>query len=379
MRARRRARRECFDVVFYAPWAAPLLGGSSFGGATGGGETQAVLLATAFARRGLRVAIVVMAGPDELPASVEGIRIIRQERRWSGGRLGRAELAIGALRAMASVETDFLIQMNAGPTTGVAALVARIRGARFIYMSVHVVDFEFGSLEPRNLNVKLFEWGVRKASEVVVQDAGQARLCEERFGHEPVVINSIATRAEPRTERPEAFLWVGRLQQWKRPDAYLELARAVPEAEFWMIVVPQESEPLETRRRVSAAARELPNLRLLEPRPREALGDLLNRAAAIVSTSDGEGMPNVFLEAWSRGVPALALSFDPDGMIARHGLGLWANGALPTLAEHARSLWHDRDDQAELAQRCLAYVRGEHGEEQVVERWIATFRRLSER
>src|SRR5205085_1386551 len=122
--------------------------------------------------------------------------------------------------------------MSAGPTTGVAAFVARVQGASFVYMSMHVVDFGFAALERRAINVKLFEWGVRRASEVVVQDAGQARLCLERFDRDPVVIESIATLAEPRSQHPEAFLWVGRLQRWKRPDVYRDLARAVPEARF---------------------------------------------------------------------------------------------------------------------------------------------------
>jgi glycosyltransferase involved in cell wall biosynthesis len=366
-----------FDAVLYAPWAGPLVGGSSFGGATGGGETQAVLLASLLAERGLRVGLIVVGAEGELPASVGKVRIVRQEpRRRSGGLLGRASLAAGAMRAMAGVRTDVLIQMNAGPTTGIAALVARLRGAHLVYMSMNVVDFEFARHEPSRANVRLYEWGVRHASEVVVQDSHQAGLCRARFGRDPVVIHSIATPAEPRTGQPEAFLWVGRLQSWKNPGAYLELARAVPEARFWMIAVPQASEPPEMRRRLDDALGELPNLELLDARPREELGKLMERAVAIVSTSESEGMPNVFLEAWSRGVPALALSFDPDGMIACNGLGAFAAGDPDRFAAQARRLWDQREDQAQLSERCVAYVRSAHGEERLTDRWLETIERV---
>jgi glycosyltransferase involved in cell wall biosynthesis len=139
-----------------------------------------------------------------------------------------------------------------------------------------------------------------------------------------------------------------------------------------MIVVPRESDSPEAHRRFADEARALPNLQLLEPRPREELGELMNRAVAVVSTSTSEGMPNVFLEGWSRGVPALALSFDPDGMIERHGLGYSASGNLTMLAAQARELWRERDDPGDLPQRCIAYVRAEHWAEAIAGRWADT-------
>jgi hypothetical protein len=95
-----------------------------------------------------------------------------------------------------------------------------------------------------------------------------------------------------------------------------------------------------------------------------------------VSTSEQEGLPNVFLEGWSRGVPVLTLSFDPDGMVARHGLGSCAGGDAGRFHDEARRLWRDRDDQAELAERCIAYVRAEHGEDVVADRWLQTVERV---
>jgi glycosyltransferase involved in cell wall biosynthesis len=363
---------DAFDVVVYAPWASGLVGGSSFEGVPGGTEVQLYQLAKGLAARGLCVGMILMGGATELPASAGGIRILRQPvRRRTRGPLARVGLALGALRSMARVRTGVLIQMNAGPTTAVAALAARIGGARFIYSSASVVDFEFGSHEPRAVNVWLYDRGVRQASEVVVQNGEQARLCRAKFGRDPIVIKSIASRAETLARRPEALLWVGRLQELKQPDAYLELARKVPEAQFRMIAVPQPDEPAATRRRVEDAARELPNLELLEPRSRAGVGQLLDRTVAVVNTSDLEGLPNVFLEGWARGVPALSLSFDPDGLIAAEGLGLFAEGDPTRLEEQARQLWIARDDRAELAERCAAYIQAEHDPDAVVDRWLS--------
>jgi glycosyltransferase involved in cell wall biosynthesis len=371
--------RARFDVVFYAPWAASLVGGRSAGG-SGGAETQVVALAKALSARGLDVGLIVIGTRAELPGAVDGVRLVAQRPRPpSGGARGRASLALGAGQAMAGVKTQVLVQRSAGPTTGVAALMARTGRARFVYSSSSHMDFEFERHEPRRLNVRLYRWGIRHASAVVVQNAMQAGLCREAFGIEPVVISSILPHSERRSEQPDAFLWVGRLQDVKRPLAYLELARAVPEARFWMIEVPQQHEPPELRAAVDAAVRELPNLELLEPRPHAELGRLLDRTVAVVNTSIREGMPNVFLEGWARGVPALALSYDPDGVIAQRGLGAFAGGDGERLAEQARELWLARADQSALADRCIAYARAEHDPGKVVDRWIGAMGLVPER
>jgi glycosyltransferase involved in cell wall biosynthesis len=360
-----------FHVVFYAPWASSIVGASTAEAAAGGGEMQQFLLAKALAAAGLRVGMVMMGTREDLPASAEGVSILPQAPRHRlRGLAARIALAVGALRSTGRVRTDVVVQRNAGPTTAIVALAARITGARFVYASASVMDFEFAAFERSAMNVRLYEWGLRSASEVVVQTQQQAVLCRTRFGRTPIVIPSIGPPPRPRAGRPEAFLWVGKLQPVKRPVPYLELARALPEAEFWMIAVPDASESQDLRRAVQQAAAELPNLRLLEPRSQEAVGDLLERTVAVVNTSEREGMPNVFLEGWARGVPALALSFDPDGVIVRHGLGEFA-GSDPRLFEHrAWQLWREREDQAEVAARCVAYVQAEHHEGAVLDRWL---------
>jgi glycosyltransferase involved in cell wall biosynthesis len=369
---RRGSRAERFDVVLYVPWASTLFGVSTAEARAAGAEVQLFELASGLAERGLSVGMIVVGSAADLPESARGVRILAQPPRpKAGGLRARMALAAGAFRAMLGVRTRVLIQRNAGPTTAVAALAARARRARFIYSSANVIDFGFAAYEPRAVNVRLYEWGVRSASAVVVQTDDQARLCRATFGREPSVIASLADRPVLRTQRPEAFLWVGRLHDDKRPRAYLELARALPEAQFWMIAPPHDGEPPELRQALEQASRELSNLRLLEPRPREAVGRLMEQAVAVVSTSEFEGMPNVLLEAWTRGVPALALSFDPDGVIAHHGLGAFADGDRPRFEQEARRLWREREDQAELAARCMAYIEARHSRDVIVEAWLS--------
>jgi glycosyltransferase involved in cell wall biosynthesis len=361
-----------FDAVFYAPWASNLVvPGTAAEAAAGGAETQLFLIAKGLARRDLRIAMIVTGAGDDLPASVAGVTILPQRPRGRlRGHTARVALAAEAFRTVVRARGAVVIQRNAGPTTAVAALAARATGAAFVYSSANVVDFDLARIE-RASNVRLFEWGVRLAAEVVVQTDEQAVLCRSRFGREPLVIRSIAERAAPSDAAPEAFLWIGRMAPYKRLDVYLDLAAAVPEARFRVIAVPGSDPPPEVVARLARARDELPNLEVLHPRPRGELGPVFNRAVAVVNTSEFEGMPNVFLEGWSRGVPALAFSHDPDGVVAKHGLGGFAAGSSERLVELAREQWTSRQDRRDVAARCIDYIRLHHDVEAVTERWLS--------
>jgi len=342
------------------PAAAPLLaeGGARF---AGGAENQVLMLARELARRGHRVGIVAFGGGGGVPlrARVDGVDVVELTPPRTRIPLVRT-LAFYArtFRVLRANPAGVIVQRAAGIHTALVAAAARLLRTRFVFASAGLHDFDFASWESRRWIVALYERAVRSADRVVVQSAEQAALCRRRFGREPLVIASIAEPAAPQTGTPGAFLWVGRLDEHKRPQAYLDLARALPEARFRLVAVAGELD-----------AADIPNLELLGPRPRAELAPLFADAVAIVSTSRSEGVPNVFLEAWARGVPALALAHDPDGAIERERLGGFAGGSPERLAELARELWETRGDRAELATRCREHVTRVHDAGPVADRW----------
>lgn len=370
--SRARATRGPYDVVFYVPWIGPLLTRRAVL-PTGGAETQIHLLARSLAARGLRVCLLVFDLPGGgIPGSLDGVDIVvRPPYQAKQGFLGKLREAANIRKALASVETGVVVSRAAGPHIGLVALFSRLAGRRFVYSSANVSDFDFGRLASKRRDQALFRLGIRLADEIVVQTEEQARLCQARFGRSPVVVRSIAEPAGQRSAEPEAFLWVGRLVWYKQPLAYVELARSLPEAQFWMVGVPVPNNAADSGL-VAAVQREaatVPNLKLLEPRLRPELMDLFDRAVAVVNTADFEGMPNVFLEGWARGVPALALTHDPDGVIERYALGSFADASPEKLVDQARSLWETRDDEREVAARCRRYISDQHSPEAVSARW----------
>ena len=242
-----------------------------------------------------------------------------------------------------------------------------------MFASASVSDFEYHKVEQRRSYRLMYNVAVRLAGAVVVQTDEQVTLCERTFRRKAMLIRSVAAPAPPQDHAPLAFLWVGRLVWYKRPLEYVALARALPEATFWMVGVPSsgthddESGLAET---VASQAQGVANLELLDPRPHSEIGELMARAVASVNTAEFEGMPNVLLEAWRRGVPALVLHHDPSGVIERYGLGDFAKGSRERLIELARRQWHERTDRTHVSERCRKYIRTYHEPERVAEQWL---------
>jgi len=248
-------------------------------------------------------------------------------------------------------------------------LFCRVRGRKLVFSSANDYDFTFERLGGPGL--RLYRLGVRLSHAVVVQTAQQAELARAAFPalgqvHE---IPSFAEPAAAQSGAPSAFLWTARLVDYKQPLRLLDLAQAVPEARFRMIAVETGETPAELASELRRRAAGLPNLELLEPRGREGVMALLDEAVAVVSTSRLEGMPNVFLEGWARGVPALSLDFDPDGRIEEFGLGTAAAGDFERFAAAARELWAARAGRSELGARCRDYIERTHSLEAVAGRW----------
>jgi len=360
-----RSPKPSYDVVFYQPTVTPLLGGDPESVA-GGAETQIVLLAAGLARSGLRVCVVA-DGTADLPASFRGFDVVSRAPSLAAQPvLGKVHEAARIHAALRTVSAPVVVTRFAGVQIGLVAAAAKALGRRFVYSSANIFDFDFEALGFRRRDLALYRLGIRLADEIVVQTEEQARACWARFGRPSVLARSIAEPAT-RSGDPEALLWVGRLVAYKQPLAFVELARSFPEARFRLVGVPtpESGSLVEDVRR---AAADVPNLELLEPRARADVLDLIGRSAAVVNTSTYEGMPNIFLEGWARGVPALALAHDPDDVITRHGLGAFAGGSSEAFVTAARRLWEERHRPA-TDEACRRYVAEHHAEANVVSQW----------
>jgi glycosyltransferase involved in cell wall biosynthesis len=367
-----------YDLAIYVPFAGLFFEGSdSKLGRTGGGaELQMTLLAEGLMERGIRVALIVRPLRDRRGSS-PGPELV-ERATYAGDRpvAGKLAEASHIWRALSAADARAYLFRGSGPQLMVGAAFCGVHRRKLVFSAANDLDFDFERPDRSRFSLAAYRTALRRVDRVIVQREQQLQLARG-VGIGPLtMIPSIAEPARPSGAEPEAFLWIGRLVDYKRPLEYVKLAESLPEVPFRMVYFASDETRPGLLAELDQAGERLDNLELLGELPRGEVLDLIARAVALVSTSQAEGMPNVFLEAWSRAVPVISLDYDPDGKIASHGLGSVAGGSAERMREAAASLRSDGSLRAELGERGRQYVRSAHSPEAVVDRWTAAIREL---
>lgn len=369
------------DVAIYAPDVAGVY--SREYQRTGGAERQTNLLARALSERGERVAQIIWALDDPLPVPNPRITLVMRPYHSGGGPLAPAHEIQRMWRSLQAADAAVYVFRTGSPLLGVVASFCQLRGRGLVFAGSTDSDFTLRTLNDApssRARTLLYRGGLRRADAVVVQSARQLDIARAAF---PKLrrVSRIPSFAEPMDPAPRpgrAFVWIGRTTDYKRPLNYVELAAALPEARFEMVIVRDEAPPEPIFSEVRERAATLANLHVVGAQPHAEVMRLIDQAVAIVNTSTVEGMPNVFLEGWARGVPALTLDFDPDGLIAQRGTGVAAAGSWERFVGGASSLWDQRSDSDRLARAGRAYIEEVHGFDSVAARWLESVRAVKQ-
>jgi glycosyltransferase involved in cell wall biosynthesis len=181
----------------------------------------------------------------------------------------------------------------------------------------------------------------------------------------------VARDPGPKAPAPRV-VFLARLDAYKRPWVFVELARLFPDVEFRMVGQAHFSGPR------TWEPRDLPaNVQLLGNLSGEDKLRELDAAWVLVSTSAHEGLPVSFLEAWASRAPVLAC-VDTDRVVSRFGIyagdfpgdGL---AALPSLRAGLERLLGDHELRERLGAAGRAWVCGRH----TPDRFLAAFRSLA--
>ena len=339
----------------------------------GGEQVQHTLLARALARRGLEVSMVVAdyGQPDGL--EIDGVRLHRAHALGAGVPVLRFvhPRLTGLWRALGRADAQVYYVSTASAQLGIVAAFARRHGRRVVFRIAHDLD-----CDPQRLLIrfwrdrKLYEWGLRRADVVLAQSEQQRAALKAHYGLDSRVAAMLvepAARDLGFVPRDVPVLWVNNLRPFKRPDLALALAERLPHLRLHMIGGPQAGHEdlfAQTRRRSAGVTNLLFHGRV----PYHDVNDYYERARVFVNTSDSEGFPNSYLQAWRRGVPTVSF-FDPDGLIRRHGLGHAAR-SLEDMARAVDRFASSAEDWQAASRRCLRFMDERYGDEAVLKPYL---------
>jgi glycosyltransferase involved in cell wall biosynthesis len=357
------------------------LSGGGSRGHIGGIEWQTVLTAKWLAAHGCSVSLVTWdeGGPAE--ETVDGVRIIKTCRKNAGVKGVRffypkwVKLNDALRRAVA----DLYYQNGAECTTGQVAWWCRRNGKPFVFAAASNMDCmkplpEIGS----GFVALLYRYGLRTAQERVVQTQTQQRMLLKNFSVTSRIIpmpcdgipeNRLrdGARAESRS-----ILWVGRVCRVKRPHLFLDMAEKIPGMRFDIVGPVSDGDPYS--REIHERGKAIANVTFHGGVAREKVTDFYLAAFCLCCTSEVEGFPNTFLEAWSAGLPVVS-TFDPDDSIAAFGMGLVASDS-DGLVSCVKELRSDREGYRRMSRNARRYFETNHKTDTILPRFDRLFAEL---
>ena len=358
-------------ICFLSLNSYPILAEKNLGSA-GGAELQQVLLARELASYGYDVSFVTYDHGQKDVSYVGKIEVIKVYRREKAYEMSSFSKLRYVWKALNRADADLYIY-SAG-SHGILPFFCLIKKKKFIYR-VPLDTIALG--KTRKPIARLTErLDIRKADVVVVQSEFQRRKLVENFGVEGVVIRNALPIPQATCEKrvSPTVLWVASISEVKRPQLFIQLARAIPNAHFEMVGGKSREYP-QLYKKIWDSTRNLPNLIFHGFIPLHKIDKYFKRASIFVNTSSVEGFPNTFLQAWAHYTPVVSLNIDPDGIIQRNKLG-FCSKTFKQLVSDVTILLENRKLRKKMANNARKYVEKEHDIGKIARQYLSIFEPL---
>jgi len=325
-------KKKTKSICFISRYAHFLLLGKS-NERVGGAEFQQCVLAKALVDLGWRVVFVTekfTEGRIQLENGIVILPCLDFSRKVLFPK--RFTLCLQLWQGLKQAGCHIYYQRNPGIFSAIIGEYCRIHGRKFIIAGAHDTNFDVGHELNVNSFVDRFElkMGFKLANTIIVQNLRQQQMLAQNYRRKGVIFNNLydgdgllspdieVQANNKRHKTRKKIIWVGRLITYKQPQLCVALARLLPEYDFLIVGAKIKRKKLFVD--VAALSQGCKNISFLGHLALEETERVFDIADALVNTSSGEGFPNTFLQAWSRGLPVFTF-LDPNNFITEYNLG----------------------------------------------------------
>lgn len=312
----------CFVAQHIYPW----LSRSSTVQTSGGAELQQAFIGRALREKGYDVSYISLDHGQPDGESIEGLTIYKSfkpEEGIFGIRFAYPRL-YKIWKALKRANADIYYVRCATFLPGILAIFCKMYAKKFVFAGAHETDFSPNKFRfPTKRDEVLYKYGLQRAHAIIVQSSDQKKLLWENFRLKGKVIRNFYPYDPVRLpdSQRKNILWVSTMRAWKRPSQFIRLARSFPSETFVMIGGRASAADGKLFDEIKKRAAKVKNLQFLGFQPFEITERYFDKSKVLVNTSEYEGFPNTFLQAWLRGIPVISY-VDPDDVIATNRLGL---------------------------------------------------------
>jgi glycosyltransferase involved in cell wall biosynthesis len=316
--------------------------GALKGRTPGGGQLQVALLAKALALKGHEV-VIVDPGSSESFITPEGIKLISVPD-WDKGLRG-IRLFVYRIPRLKKI----LLEQNADyyyvrMRTYMHLLpfwASKKTKGKFIIATAHDLDvlnhfskFKY-EYKPR-FNLfrfltadfpNVYNYLLKKADYIILQHSGQKinrNSAKGKIAIFPNIFDFSNNKVLENTNN-EYFIHVGTLNILKGSQNLYDLINAL-DKNISIIIVGQPTD--KKSENLYKKLQKLANVVLKGRVNHQDTIQLIANAKALINTSNFEGFPNIFLEAWANGVPVISQNVNPGNVFNQYDIGIYCEGDL---------------------------------------------------
>ncbi len=328
----------------------------------GGSELQQVLLGKKLAKLEYDITFIDFDYGQNPVEKIDGIRIVKTFTPKDKAKISSYIPNILTIaKMMKAVDADVYYQR-----TGIyfiPLLFCKVFHKRYIYAIAHDrrVEKEYSKTETLKQILLNFDsrLNLKYANTIIAQTQYQRDKVFENYGKHAVLIKNsyiLNKKTISKSENP-SVLWVATMRVWKRPEIFIELAERFPNVNFTMIGGPSEDQ--DYYQSIISKSERLNNLNFMGFVPLHVIEKYFEKAWIFVNTSEKEGFPNTFLQAWANYTPVVSLSVDPDEIICKNKLGFHSN-SFDQMVVDLGTLLDNPELRNEFGLNGKKYIKKEH-------------------
>jgi glycosyltransferase involved in cell wall biosynthesis len=362
-------------ICFCAFATYPLLSQINLG-FIGGAELQQVLIGKELVKNGYEVSFVVFDHGQKPFEIIDGIKIYKTVPKGYSlsGIKSFCHAFKSVWKALKQADTDIYYQEGAGQDTGFVALFCLLKNKKFIYLVASDIDVDGTFIKDAKLYERaLYNFGIKRADYIIAQSEYQQELLKKNYNLDSIIIKNPypIEKVERSKSEPPIVLWVGTIKpEWKQPELFLKLAKAIPDAKFQMVGGASTNKQFYDK--IKEEAERIPNLEFVGFVPYPNVNLYFNNASILINTSSVEGFSNTFLQAWSGYTPVVSLNVDPDEIICRYKLGIHSC-TFEQMVRDVKTLLKDEKLREKMGMNGRIYVEREHDIKKIVKKYAEIF------
>jgi glycosyltransferase involved in cell wall biosynthesis len=349
----------------------------------GGVERQVSILTKWLAKRGHEVSLITWDEGQSNDLVVDGVRIIKLCRKDDGIKglrffYPRWSSLIGALK---SADADIYYQNCAEYITGQIAIWCKLNSKKFIYSVASEPDCDPDLPQMNKLRDKvLYKYGLLNSSRVIVQNDLQKQMLIDGFRLKSETLpmacqgpsdDQYTVPTQPTRELVN-IIWVGRLAHVKRPELIFTIAKKIDYCKI--TVVGGADTDKEYADAIFEQSKSYANVTMLGSVGHEQIEKEYRRASILCCTSEYEGLPNTFLEAWSHGLPIFS-TVDPDNTLTNNKTGIFCQD-IDALVDEIEKICVDVDRWKLYSDNAREYYKNNHSLDVAMKKFEDTFREV---